>query len=108
MKSILKITLLIFLLYSCEYNYEENPINTDCTDTEISFIETIKPIIDNNCLNCHNGDEPPNLSTYEEIKADTEEIQEDVFHRIMPSDRRLSNQDIEAIYCWIENGAPNN
>jgi len=65
-KDLLIIILLpIILLISCQYEKEEYIINK--CDSEISFVDMVQPIINNNCLQCHNGNQFPDLRNYESI-----------------------------------------
>ncbi len=108
MKKLFNILVLFFALsnFSCERNVEE-PFNCD---TQISYSEDIRPIIDNNCMQCHNGEDNsiPDWSTYEEIFSKADKIQELTLKRIMPKEGSLTNNEIKAIYCWVEQGALQN
>ncbi len=111
MKYFLIVIILTFLtLISCENNVEEveiQDINQLC-NPQISFSETIKPIVDNNCVQCHHGNRFPDLRTYQSIKDNTGIIKEVTQTRRMPIGSSLSQTDINAIACWIDNGALNN
>ena len=106
-KSLLIISILLITLFlSCKNNVEEV---YDCAEV-ISYTQTIRPIIDNNCMECHNGEDNsiPNWTTYQEIKSYASKIQELTFERIMPKEGSLTSNEIETIYCWVEQGALNN
>ncbi|GAA3642563.1 c-type cytochrome [Flavivirga jejuensis] len=120
MNRILKITgiklLLIIsaLFFSCEASVEEDdeqltniPENEVC-DSNISFVSQIKPIIDNNCISCHGGNQPPNLSSYSGISNSANNVKTQVVSRRMPQGGSLSSTEIELISCWVDNGALNN
>lgn len=109
-----KYTLVMIALsicfFSCENNVEEEAgidIDTSC-DPSISFASNVKPIIDNNCISCHGGSQAPDLRTYNGISNNADRIKTQVTTRQMPLGGSLSNDEIEAIKCWIENGALNN
>ncbi|SEK50411.1 hypothetical protein SAMN04487910_0677 [Aquimarina amphilecti] len=105
------IIVLGFSLLSCERNVEEESgiITEELCDPAISFTTNIKPIIDNNCIRCHGGNQAPDLRTYENIRNNSERIRtEVVVNRTMPLGGSLSNDQIELVRCWIENGALNN
>ncbi|WP_299252652.1 cytochrome c [uncultured Aquimarina sp.] len=109
-KSTLIITLSI-TLFSCETNVEEDVdiiIEEESCDTTISFTASIKPIIDSNCITCHGGSQFPDLRTYDGINNNSARVRTQVVNRTMPQGGSLSNEDIELIRCWIENGALNN
>ena len=97
---------LFFIFISCEYNVEETD-EINCDD-EVSFINTIKPIIDGNCLECHNGTQFPDLRTFQGISDNAERVKNETFSRRMPLDGSLTTEEIEAIFCWVESGALNN
>jgi len=102
--------IIIFLSTSCEYNVEEvsNIDETSC-DPAISFINDVKPIIDNNCIECHiPGNQFPDLTNYNSIRNNANSIKIQVTNRTMPIGGSLTNEEIELIKCWIDNGALNN
>ncbi|WP_166964567.1 hypothetical protein [Yeosuana marina] len=68
----------------------------------------IKPIIDNNCVSCHNGSQFPDLRTYQGVSVNSEIVKEQVINRTMPIGGVLSNEEINLIKCWVENGSLNN
>ncbi len=118
MKTILKIkknlalVLLSITFFSCENNVEEEPIvggggNEPC-DSNISFADNVKPIIDSRCVSCHNGNQSPDLRTYEGVSNNAQRVRSQVVSRRMPLNGSLSDDQIELIRCWIENGALNN
>lgn len=98
--------LVIFTFISCEYNVEETQ-EINCS-TDVSFINTIKPIIDTKCLECHNGNQFPDLRTYQGISTNAERVKNETFARRMPLGGTLTTEEIEAIFCWVESGALNN
>ncbi|WP_281989471.1 c-type cytochrome [Aquimarina aggregata] len=95
---------------SCEYNVEneDGPIEIDLCDPAISFATQVKPIIDNNCITCHGGNQAPDLRTFAGISANAERVKDQVTTRRMPLGGSLSNEQIETIRCWVENGGLNN
>ncbi|HFS67944.1 MAG TPA: cytochrome c [Flavobacteriia bacterium] len=107
MKHIL-ILLAILSFISCENNVEEETITTNECNPEISFSEVIKPIIDNNCVQCHHGNRFPDLRMYPSINENKIIIKDEIQSRRMPIGNSLSQTDIDAVICWIESGALNN
>ncbi|OEK07846.1 hypothetical protein A8C32_15300 [Flavivirga aquatica] len=107
--------LLCIVVTSCEYNVEEE-LQTEGTEEEVvelcnpdvSFVAKIKPIIDNNCIRCHNGSQFPDLRTYTGVSNSAQRVQIRVVNRTMPIGGALTNDEIELIRCWVENGALNN
>ncbi len=126
MKTIIK-TLLILIVsisfFSCENNVEEETGtsggiggdgsgggngNKPC-DPDISFVNNIQSIINSKCTGCHNGTvQLPDLRTYEAISINAQNIKSQVVSRAMPQGGSLTNEQIELIRCWVENGALNN
>ncbi len=112
-KNILLLIIFTIALFSCENNVEEeNPTpvggNNEC-DTDISFSLDVKPIIDNNCISCHNGTQQlPDLRTFNGISTNASRVRTQVVTRRMPLNGSLSDEQIELIRCWIDNGALNN
>ncbi|HET8860851.1 hypothetical protein [Marivirga sp.] len=80
--------------------------------TSISFSNDIKPIIATNCAvsGCHNGSESPNLSKDENIIQNASRIRSRTSNGTMPPAGRqdLTENEIQAIACWVEDGALNN
>ena len=80
---------------------------------EISFSQTIKPIIEANCAitACHvAAAQTPDLSVESNIFSAAPRIKRQVETRAMPfgADRTLADEQIEEIICWFVNGAKDN
>lgn len=108
--SLLFTILILFLSFtSCQYNKEELvlPVSDSC-DSQISFAYTIKPIIDNNCLQCHNGSQFPDLRIYESVSQNAAAVKSETAAKRMPIGGSLTTEEINAISCWVDNGAKNN
>ena len=115
MKRIRKIKHIIFVMiltaiFSCENNVEEEVVTggEEPCNPNISFAISVKPIIDNNCISCHNGNQFPDLRTYQGISSNAEKVRIQVVNRTMPIGGSLTANEIELIRCWIENGASDN
>lgn len=94
-------------LNNVEEAIEENPIEDFCKTR--SFSLHVKTIIDNNCIQCHGqGGNSPNLTTYNRIKNNANSIKSEVVSRRMPQGSSLTNEEIQAISCWVDEGALNN
>ena len=109
---ILVITLIIT---SCYYDNEEDLYPLQTCDTEaITYAETIKPIIDQNCAlsGCHvPGTGRVDYTTFQGLKivADDGRLrQRAVVERTMPPSGPLSSCEIEQIELWLNEGALNN
>ena len=118
MKSILKFKKLFilllsgFLFASCLTNVEESEIvDPDLPDpcADITFSANVKPIIDNNCIQCHSaGANFPNLTTYNGVSANKDIVKAEVVSGRMPQGGSLTQAEIKAIECWVDAGALNN
>ena len=98
-------------LVSCESKtYEDiSPIVSNPT-----YAHDVKPIIDNNCANCHNPDydQEPYLTTYDQVRDATENGA--VIDEIsapsgqgMPEDGRMQQRKIDIITLWAAQGYVN-
>ncbi len=107
---ILLIAVLTSLIQiSCDNNVEEETSAEiiEC-NSEVSFSAQVKPIIDNRCVECHNGNRFPDLRNIQSISASAAQIRSAVVSRRMPQGSSLSSEQIEIIRCWIDGGALNN
>ncbi len=106
------IIALAFQLMSCEYHVENEDLQGSLCNPVVSFSADIAPLIANNCMPCHNGDgtfpAAPNLTTYNGVENVSSVIREVTQSRRMPLNGTLADAEIEAIRCWIDNGALNN
>ena len=101
--------LLLFLatLTSCLSNVDEEEVIDPCAT--ITYTLNVKPIIDNNCVQCHGaGGNFPNLTTFNGTSASAAIVKDAVVTKRMPQGGSLTNQEIQAISCWVDGGALNN
>lgn len=85
---------------------------------EYTFAEDIRPIVETKCAisGCHNGDMGPalNWTNFEMFhqRVASGLVKYRVTHRIMPPSFSpagpLTQEQINAIACWADQGAPNN
>jgi hypothetical protein len=89
---------------------------------EVTYAKDVAPIIQNNCMVCHRpgGIGPMDLLTYEDARRYARRIREQVSNRLMPPyyydrdigiqelehDMRLSQDDIDKVVSWVDQGAP--
>jgi mono/diheme cytochrome c family protein len=85
-----------------------------------TYSKDIAPIFAKNCMSCHRPGEiaPMSFMSYKEVRPWAKSIREKVVNREMPpwhadpahgewtNDRRLSQNDIDAIRAWVDGGAP--
>jgi hypothetical protein len=78
------------------------------------FTSDIAKIFNTKCAisGCHNGSRSPNLNTYNDIKNNGSRIKNEISSKAMPpvssAGGSLSQNQINAINCWIKDGTPNN
>jgi uncharacterized membrane protein len=94
----------IFIVSSCTYN-EIVPV---CNPDEQLFVELVQPIIESNCIACHNADSgrPAVLSTYEGVMdaLDNYALKSRVVSLDMPPSvsPELSDSEIAIIKKWAD------
>ena len=86
---------------------------SSCNSISAKFAADVNPIIQNNCAigGCHgngNNNGPGPLVTFDQIKNAASQIKTSVVNKTMPRGGTLSSAQIQAISCWIDNGALNN
>lgn len=119
---ILKIVIILFFLFGlggCYYDVEEDLYPTiECSTADMSYQTDIFPIINNNCLGCH--DAASNfggitLEGYDQLNIYVTNSQllgvikhESGFSPMPKNTAQLLECEIEKIEAWITDGAPNN
>lgn len=91
---------------------------TDCINVKgikvlsgISYENSVKPIIIGSCATtgCHvSGTGRENLTNFITVQSNAESIKSRVVSGNMPKDDELTDEEIEAIVCWVDDGALNN
>lgn len=76
----------------------------------VGFKSTIEPIIQTSCAidNCHNGRQFPDFRQFNNIKANAANIKRLTGNRTMPQQGMLTQGQIDAIACWVDDGALDN
>ena len=109
-----------FLLSGCYKDNEEDlyPGGTDCNTENVSFSQTIQPIINNSCVGCHSGAGASagiSLANHSEIVAAIDggsflgAIKHEQGFSAMPQGApKLSDCNIQQIEAWVQQGKPNN
>jgi hypothetical protein len=99
--------------------HEVTLIDGNCNTTQqvlipsgVSYKDTIEPIFQTNCntSNCHNGDRSnlPNFNNFSEVVNKAAEIKKRTADKSMPVNGSLTDQEIQLIACWINDGAKDN
>lgn len=92
---------------------------TGCDTTDVSFVTTIKPILDQNCAisGCHDaassGNSGYDLSTYAGVNLSKDRIvgavrQQTGFSAMPKGGAKLNNCQVSQISAWVTEGAKNN
>lgn len=90
---------------------------TDCESTQsvrvnsgISFAADIQPIIASSCAinDCHNGNQFPDFRVFKNIHDNAANIKKLTGDRTMPDEGSLTQAQIDAIACWVDDGAIQN
>lgn len=87
----------------------ETPLATTCNPL-ISFANTVKPVLDRNCntAGCHDDQVITALNNFQTVHDGAAQIRLSISTGKMPKNRTITNEDKNAIFCWIDNGAKNN
>lgn len=110
----LALILTIATLGACTWANEEDLITddpgpmVDCNTVTLSG--TVAPIIQSNCAlpACHGGNRSPLMTSDQEIINAANRIKARTGAGTMPPSGPLPAEEIEAIACWVDAGAPNN
>jgi uncharacterized membrane protein len=100
-------------LFSCTRE-KVTPVAAQCNDT-ISFSDDVMPIIQANCINCHdqgNASGGFDFSSYTSISANANAILNSMKangYQLMPiGGPALPDATIQKVKCWIEQGKLDN
>jgi hypothetical protein len=76
----------------------------------ISYSASIAGIIANTCAvsGCHNGSQFPDFRVFKNIHDNASEIKKLTADRTMPQEGTLTQEQINQIACWVDDGAPDN
>ena len=114
-KNLSILSLILLILLSCTHTSEEDLIEQTIPVTNITYSTDIKPIIDNNCIMCHNNPPvngaPMSLLTYSAVKEAVEN--RNLINRVSSNDLgflmplggpRLPQNLIDLITQWESDG----
>ena len=76
----------------------------------ISFAASIQAIITSSCAinDCHNGNQFPDFRVFKNIHDNAANIKKLTGDRTMPDEGSLTQQQIDQIACWVDDGALQN
>src|SRR5690606_7074205 len=74
----------------------------------VSYNASVANIIETNCSGCHSGNQFPDLSEFASIQANAGAIKSAVVSGRMPKGGSLTQAEIDAISCWVDDGALDN
>tara|TARA_B110000037_G_C17069950_1_gene485445 strand:- start:595 stop:936 length:342 start_codon:yes stop_codon:yes gene_type:complete len=113
MKQFIFFSVLVSLLCSCVKDKVPTEF-ASCGDT-VSFSQDIQPLVDANCLGCHNDVAPANdviLTNHTRISNEANRMINSMQApgmELMPfGGPPLSDSLIQLFQCWILQGKPNN
>lgn len=109
----MKYTIILFSIVALMSCTKETAPDPAC-GTQVSFSQEVMPILQDKCVACHNGSQPPNLTTHGSVSS----AADDVLSRIslaegngllMPQGGpRLADSLIQKVKCWIDQGKLDN
>ena len=100
--------LSVVFLTACISSVEEQEelINAEA---KVSYINTVKPIMDARCLSCHGtGGNFPELKNYTEVSTHATIVKNEVESGRMPRGSALTSAQIKSIIDWVDEGALDN
>jgi hypothetical protein len=121
-KYITNISMLFFILsvtliaLSCSKDKVPTvALNPSDCPKEISFKTDIIKIMNDNCISCHNTNNPSagfDLTNFDGVGKDPSKIlssmKQDGSAMSMPVGSKLPDSTIQKVYCWINQGKLNN
>ena len=107
----IQIALFLGILSFASCNKTESPV---CDGSSPTYDDDIKVIIDNNCTSCHDaGSSDGDYTTYAAFSAHRSNGKFEssvLIKQDMPqsSNNSLTQDQLNKIQCWVENGFPEN
>ena len=76
----------------------------------VSFANSISPIIEAKCAisGCHNGTQFPDFRVFKNIHDNAANVKTLTGNGTMPQNGSLTQEEINLIACWVDDGAPQN
>ncbi|MDX2362357.1 MAG: cytochrome c [Crocinitomicaceae bacterium] len=101
--------LLLWVNFSCE---KDELLTVECDGSSPTYDADISLIIQQNCVQCHgSGSSNGSFTTFAGISTVTSNgkfEQEVLNNQTMPQNGTLSQDQLNKIKCWVENGFPEN
>ncbi len=112
---------MLLLLSSCYYDNKEDLYiiidGGNCDATDVSYSQTIRPLMDAQCISCHQqGNASGNvvLDSYNAVKQYADDgsllgsVKHEAGYSAMPPGGNLSACSIQQLEAWIAAGSPEN
>ncbi len=116
--TVITLSGLSMAVSGCKWDSEEALFNTvTCDTTSISYSKTIKPMLANSCVGCHNsGFESGGVSleTHKDVRVYAKNgllmgtvRHEPGFSAMPKGGQKFSDCQIQQLQAWVNKGAPN-
>ena len=120
MRRMFLLAIPVVLLLGCMFTITKTRAeDSNNAGENVTFAKDVAPIFYKSCTGCHRPGEiaPMSLLTYKDARPWAKSIREKVSNRVMPpwhadpahgewrNDRRISQQAIDTIVSWVNNGA---
>src|SRR5688500_117056 len=109
------IILLIIVSAACVDHNLSSSFIVECDNaTAVSYANVVATVVQSKCTMCHNSSTGlPDFSVLENLQERGAEIQRRITLPLtdpekMPRSGSITQEEREAIYCWIQQGALNN
>lgn len=108
MNKIIAFCFTIVALVACKKEKDNGKLTPNCDGSNPTYNSTIKSILDARCgsASCH-----PNYTTYDGLSGilQSGDFKREVLtNQSMPEGSSLTQEQINTIQCWADNGFPEN
>lgn len=114
MQRFFKTFLVLAVVTGSCVSHDLSEVQTSCPTTPISYSNEVRTIINERCAipTCHNGSNgaDKNWTNFNTLKQRSTNVKTRVVNRTMPpsSQPGLTQEQINIISCWVDQGAQNN